>query len=309
MKVAAVVPPASLNLGNDFFAEGGMECFRQVFSDHDLDMRYIEFFDSGENGFHPFDGQTPYFTPATLDWIKNEADLIVLFAGCALHEGQRRLFQPLLDTGVPFIGWGLSPTSYNDSDVKFAKEIADKSLALITRDDVIGKLVGEYPNFISGMDGGWWMGDSYKRPDRATDYTVINIEEGNSLNVGQSLAKYDELKAQGKTVYMVSNNCERNDHYMHPGSLLISSARHLYTTFANAEHVITTRAHTTICCLTNGVPVEYVGHLDYRTRGLMATVGVDLAKLETYDPEEIKVSVDISKKEFIDLVKSKVELG
>ena len=308
MKVAAVVPPASLNLGNDFFAEGGMECFRQVFSDHDLDMRYIEFFDSGENGFKP-NGQTPYFTPATLDWIKNEADLIVLFAGCGLHEGQRHLFQPLLDTGVPFIGWGLSPTSYNDSDVKFAKEIADKSLALITRDDVIGKLVGEYPNFISGMDGGWWMGESYNRPNKSSSYTIVNIEKGNQLDVGASMSKYNELKGQGKNVYMLSNNCERTYHHMHPSSLLVTSARHLYTTLGNAEHVITTRAHSTICCLTEGVKVDYRGILDYRTRGLMATVGVDLAKLETYDPEEVKVSVDISKKEFIDLIRSKVKLG
>ena len=307
MKVAAVVPPASLNLGNDFFAEGGMECFRQVFSEHEMDIHYIEFFDSGENGFAP-NGQTSYFTPATLEWIKKEADLVVLFAGCALHEGQRHLFQPLLDTGVPFIGWGLSPTSYNDSDVKFAKEISDKSLALITRDNLIAELVGEYPKFISGMDGGWWMGDSYKRPGKSTGYTVINIEEGNSLNVGQSLAKYDELKSQDKMVYMVSNNCERNCHHMHPGSLLITSARHLYTTFANAEHVITTRAHTTICCLTNGVPVEYVGHLDYRTRSLMATVGVDMGNLSSYNPDDVQKIVASSKKNFVEMIRDKVKL-
>ncbi len=153
------------------------------------------------------------------------------------------------------------------------------------------------------------MGESYDRPSKTSDYTIVNIEKGNQLDSGASVAKHDEFIKQGKTVFMVSNNCERNYHHMHPKSLLITSAKHLYTTFANANHVVTTRAHTTICCLTEGVKVDYRGILDYRTRGLMATVGVDLTKLETYDPMEVKVSVEASKKEFIDLVRSKVKLG
>ena len=236
LKVAAVIPPASINLGNDFFSLGGIEAFKETFSDVEMQIHLIEFFDSGERGFN--EGRTSFFTEATLNWIKESADLVVLFGGCCLRPDMKPLFQPLIDTGTPFIGWGLSPTDYSQADVKFAKEIADQSLVLITRDDIIAKMVGDYPNFISGMDGGWWMGKSYNRPEKTTEYLVVNIESGNKLNVHESQRAVDILKEQTNSpIYMVSNNCERDYHHMHPQSLLITNSRHLYTTLANASYI------------------------------------------------------------------------
>lgn len=307
LKVAAVIPPASINLGNDFFSLGGIEAFKETFSDVEMQIHLIEFFDSGERGFN--EGRTSFFTEATLNWIKESADLVVLFGGCCLRPDMKPLFQPLIDTGTPFIGWGLSPTDYSQADVKFAKEIADQSLVLITRDDIIAKMVGDYPNFISGMDGGWWMGKSYNRPEKTTEYLVVNIESGNKLNVHESQRAVDILKEQTNSpIYMVSNNCERDYHHMHPQSLLITNSRHLYTTLANASYVVTSRAHSTICCLTNGVPVEYVGSTEPRVMGLMETVGYDLKNEGSLEPEEIMKKVEESKNNFMEKVRAKVTL-
>lgn len=307
LKVAAVIPPASINLGNDFFSLGGIEAFKETFSDVEMQIHLIEFFDSGERGFN--EGRTSFFTEATLNWIKESADLVVLFGGCCLRPDMKPLFQPLIDTGTPFIGWGLSPTDYSQADVKFAKEIADQSLVLITRDDIIAKMVGDYPNFISGMDGGWWMGKSYNRPEKTTEYLVVNIESGNKLNVHESQRAVDILKEQTNSpIYMVSNNCERDYHHMHPQSLLITNSRHLYTTLANASYVVTSRAHSTICCLTNGVPVEYVGSTEPRVMGLMETVGYNFKNEGSLEPEEIMKKVEESKNNFMEKVRAKVTL-
>lgn len=307
LKVAAVIPPASINLGNDFFSLGGIEAFKETFSDVEMQIHLIEFFDSGERGFN--EGRTSFFTEATLNWIKESADLVVLFGGCCLRPDMKPLFQPLIDTGTPFIGWGLSPTDYSQADVKFAKEIADQSLVLITRDDIIAKMVGDYPKFISGMDGGWWMGKSYNRPEKTTEYLVVNIESGNKLNVHESQRAVDILKEQTNSpIYMVSNNCERDYHHMHPQSLLITNSRHLYTTLANASYVVTSRAHSTICCLTNGVPVEYVGSTEPRVMGLMETVGYNFKNEGSLEPEEIMKKVEESKNNFMEKVRAKVTL-
>ena len=307
LKVAAVIPPASINLGNDFFSLGGIEAFKQTFSNIEMQIHLIEFFDSGERGFN--DGRTSFFTEATLTWIKESADLVVLFGGCCLRPDMKPLFQPLIDTGTPFIGWGLSPTDYNQADVQFAKEIADQSLALITRDDIIAKMVGEYPKFMSGMDGGWWMGSSYNRPEKTSEYLVINIESGNKLNVNEAQKALEILQEQTKSpIYMVSNNCERDYHHMHPQSLLITNSRHLYTTLANASYVVTSRAHSTICCLTNGVPVEYVGSTEPRVMGLMKTVGYDFKNEGSLEPEEIMKKVEESKNNFMEKVRANVTL-
>lgn len=307
LKVAAVIPPASINLGNDFFSLGGIEAFKETFSDVEMQIHLIEFFDSGERGFN--EGRTSFFTEATLNWIKESADLVVLFGGCCLRPDMKPLFQPLIDTGTPFIGWGLSPTDYSQADVKFAKEIADQSLVLITRDDIIAKMVGDYPKFISGMDGGWWMGKSYNRPEKTTEYLVVNIESGNKLNVHESQRAVDILKEQTNSpIYMVSNNCERDYHHMHPQSLLITNSRHLYTTLANASYVVTSRVDSTICCLTNGVPVEYVGSTEPRVMGLMETVGYNFKNEGSLEPEEIMKKVEESKNNFMEKVRAKVTL-
>lgn len=296
LKVAAVVPPASKNLGNDFFSLGGIEAFKQTYAHVEKEIHYIEFFDSGEKGFGH--GRTAFFTQATLDWIRDEADVVVLFGGCCLHNNLRHLFEPLLATGTPFIGWGLSPTTYDQNDVNFAKEIADKSFALITRDDIIAKNVGEYNNFMSGMDGGWWMGDSYTKPSKTSEYLLVNIEKGGVLDRGESGKAYNTLKAQTKSpVHIISNNCERGDHFNDSRCFLITSAKHLYTTISNSTFIVTTRAHSTICALTNGVEVEYLGIRDCRVDGLMATVGVNLS--DELDAAEVVDKVKNAKAKFI----------
>jgi len=310
IRVAAIVPPASRNLGNDFFSLGGIEAFKQTYKDVETEITYIEFFDSGEIGYGH--GRTPLFTKATLDWIRDNADLVVLFAGCALHTNLKHLFDALFSTGVPFLGWGLSPTQYDSSDIAYAKEVADRSdvLAVITRDDVIAQLCGDHKKIISGMDGGWWMGDSYIRPGKSSKYSVVNIEASNQLDPGRCLQVYGELLDKSDDpVYLVSNNCEYGYHFMHPSSLVITNARHLYTTLANADYVITTRAHSTICCLTAGAPLEYIGLRDNRVLGLMNTAGIDLNKDEHKNTQECVEKVAAAKQKFIETIRSRVDIS
>ena len=200
IKVAAIIPPSSRNLGNEFFALGGIESFSQTFSHVEKEISVIEFFDSGENSYGQ--AKTPLFTDATLDWIKNDADLVVLFGGCCLRSPLNRdtdlkhLFDVLFSTGKPFLGWGLSPTLYTEADVDYAKEVADhpNTLALITRDDIICQKIGDYNKIISGMDGGFWMGESFKGADRSSNYSVVNLEQSNQLDVAESAGNVRELE-------------------------------------------------------------------------------------------------------------------
>ena len=309
LKVAAVVPPASINLGNDFFSMGGIAAFQQAFPDTEITL--IEFFDSGEKWFETMNGRTPFFTPATLQWIKDSADLVVLFGGCCLHSNQKDLFDSLFSTGTPFVGWGLSPTAYNQDDINFAKYVADNSLLLMTRDDIIARMVGEYPKLMSGMDGGWWMGESYNKPAKSLPYGIVNVESGNSLNRELAVKIRESLVAQYPQVpvYYVSNNCERDYHFMDPNSLLITSAEHLYSTLANASFVVTTRAHSTICCLTNGTQVKYIGEGSNRVKGLMETVGIDITDPSALeDTQACYNKVVAAKAKFIEDIKSTLKL-
>ena len=301
MKIAAVIPPASMNLGNDFFSLGGIHAAKQVFPE--ADFRLIEFYDSGERGFGS--GQTCFFTPATLEWIKEEADMIILFGGCCLHTGLSHLFEPLLRTKTPFVGWGLSPTQYNQSDIDFAKNIADRSRLLITRDDRIAKLVGPRDNFLSGLDGGWFFGDSFGYPEKTSHYNVINIEKGGRLDVAAS-NNFRTTLSPADTTFYSSNNCERPYHYSHPQSLTVTNAKQLWSLYANAGFVVTTRAHTTICCLTAATPVEYRGIRDSRVLGLFESVGIHIENGDLKNPQECVSKIESSKAAFLEDVKGRL---
>jgi hypothetical protein len=301
MKIAVIIPPASINLGNDFFALGGLHAAKQVFPD--ADFRLIEFYDSGENSNGP--GRTCFFIPATLEWIKNEADMIILFAGCALHTNLAHLYEPLLNTGVPFVGWGLSPTQYNESDIQFAKLIADNSKLLITRDDRICKLVGDYPNLMSGLDGGWWFGDSFGYPDKSSHYNIVNLEKSAVLDVRACLEYLKKLDPS-QTTFITSNNCESGMHWSDPRSLTITNAKQLWSLYANAGFVTTTRAHTTICCLTSGVPVDYLGIRDNRVEGMLESVGIYINNGDMKNVNECKEKIVIAKANFLREVKERL---
>lgn len=316
IKVAAIIPPSSRNLGNEFFALGGIEAFSQTFSHVEKEISVIEFFDSGENSYGQ--SKTPLFTDSTLNWIKKDVDLVVLFGGCCLRSPLNRdtdlkhLFDVLFSTGKPFLGWGLSPTLYTEADVDYAKEVADhpNTLALITRDDIICQKIGDYNKIISGMDGGFWMGESFKGADRSSNYSVVNLEQSNQLDVAESVNTFQELSKQSSDpVYMVSNNCELAYYFRHPRSLQITSAQQLWSTYANASYVITTRAHTTICCLTSGTPIEYRGILDDRVVGLMMAAGIDLNGDEDLTPEECATRVQESKNSFMEKIRSQVDIS
>lgn len=310
IKVAAIIPPSSRNLGNEFFALGGIEAFSQTFSHVEKEISVIEFFDSGENSYGQ--SKTPLFTNSTLDWIKNDADLVVLFGGCCLHTNLKHLFDALLSTGKPFLGWGLSPTQYDQSDIAYAKQVADNpnTLAVITRDDIICQKIGDYNKIISGMDGGFWMGDSFKGAGSSSNYSVVNLEQSNQLDAAESLRTFEDLSKQDdEPVYMVSNNCELAYYFRHPRSLQITSAQQLWSTYANASHVVTTRAHTTICCLTSGTPVEYRGILDNRVVGLLLAAGIDLDEDGDLTPEQCASRVQEYKNSFMEKIRSQVDLS
>ena len=310
LKVAAIIPPSSRNLGNEFFALGGIEAFSQTFSHIEKEISVIEFFDSGENSYGQ--SQTPFFTDSTLNWIKNKADLVVLFGGCCLHTNLKHLFDVLFDTGKPFLGWGISPTQYDQSDIAYAKQVADNpnTLAVITRDDIICQKIGDYDKIISGMDGGFWMGDSFTGTGRSSNYTIVNLEQSNQLDVGNSLQTFEELsKKTNDPVYMVSNNCELAYYFRHPKSLQITSAQQLWSTYANASYVVSTRAHTTICCLTSGTTIEYRGILDNRVVGLMLAAGIDLNGDDDLTSEQCASKVQESKESFMERVRTQVDIS
>ena len=310
LKVAAIIPPSSRNLGNEFFALGGIEAFSQTFSHIEKEISIIEFFDSGENSYGQY--KTSFFTDATLNWIKNDADLIVLFGGCCLHTNLKHLFDILFSTGKPFLGWGISPTEYDQSDVAYAKQVADNpnTLAVITRDNEICQRIGNYNKIIDGIDGGFWLGDSFKGAGKSSNYSVVNLESSGQLDIPNSLKFFEELsKKSDDPVYMVSNNCELAYYTRHPKSLQITSAQQLWSTYANANYVVTTRAHTTVCCLTNGVNVEYRGVLDIRIIGMMKAVGIDFTSDNNLTSEQCVSKIRESKKSFIEKIRKQVDIS
>lgn len=118
-----------------------------------------------------------------------KVDLIVLFCGSCLHSNLSKLYYDLLEANVLFLAWGVSPIQYNSDDVSFARLILNRSntVGIITRDAIIANKIGYHDKFISGIDGGYWMGETYKIPKKDIPYSIINLEKNNQIDIKKTI--------------------------------------------------------------------------------------------------------------------------
>ena len=131
LKVAAVVPPASKNLGNDFFSLGGIEAFKQTYAHVEKEIHYIinctgfkfdsSIFDKSiipenngkipllKNNFESTNINNLYFSGVLMQYIGNKK------SSSAFIHGFRYLIKSMVDMMM-----------LNNHDVYFKTKIFDK---------------------------------------------------------------------------------------------------------------------------------------------------------------------------------------
>lgn len=302
MNIAVITPPREFNLGNGIFSDGGMYLVNKFFSNDNIYP--IEYFQSCQS--HRSNKTQP-FTIGTLKWIDKNVDLIIFLGGCCLSEVMfDGFFKPLFDTKKPLIGWGLGCTLYDQNEKNIAKEVSKYSKAIITRDQYLYDFISDSPKTLEGIDGGFFCKEYYKCPNEEKNYAVSNIDSQGKLCVtkpqefkcGNSIEEAEKLLKYSDYVYIISNNSNLLLTPDHPNIIQVTTCNQLWSLYKNASAVSTTRAHTAVNCLTEGVKVFYYGHMDKRALGIFEQCGVDLSNGET-DTEEARLKIKKTKEVYL----------
>lgn len=321
MKIAYLYPPASLNLGNSFFSEGGKHLLEQTFMRHEI--RGFEFFDSGFRHFNsrssllPWKvgfgkGSSAFFTPATTEWIRNSADLVVVAGGGCMDPYFGELFDEIFSFGKPVLFWLVSASRFNVESVEFASKTIfhSQTIAVISRDRILPLKIKESRKLLPGLDGAYWMTDISPKPHRSAAYSVLNLETGGSLDWKQvakiTTPNYRTRDSDERAPVVVSNNNNIHHFWRNKNSVLITNAHALWDLYANASWVETTRLHTLVACLASGTPVKYVGIQDDRVVGLLGAVGVRLQSGQDFTAaeEEFSAQIEQTKRETASQIKA-----
>lgn len=302
MKIAALQCSSGLNLGNDFINSGGRYLIKQLFKDSEIE--YFEFFDS----CLPHWNSGHLLTESSIDYISNKADLVVLFSGSAASPTlYKSVFKKLNTLDVPFILLGIGCGGrYDDSEKKVINDINNLSNCknIITRDHLTYSFIDDQTKCYSGLDLGFFAGDNYnvRNENSSKEYAVINYEPDGECDIDRSM----ELKKQAEKfydhVYIVENSVQIKSRDIED-YLQIGCAEQLWNLYSNASHVITSRVHSCVCCVSNGVDFTYVGPHDYGGKTgrntLFNQIGMTLNYEEEYIGKDQQKLLKLKKKNYI----------
>lgn len=302
LKIAIIKCSGGLNLGNNFINFGGQYVVKTLHPASIIET--FEFYDS----CLPSWNSSGCLTETTLEYIRNNFDLIYILSGSAAEDNlYRALFEPISKLGVPFIPIGIGCAgSYNESEQKAINNITNlpNCKRIITRDPQTYGFIEDKSKAISGMDLAFFAKDylGKKKYGIPSEYAVVNFEPYGSLMFPQAGDLKQQLQQEFKKVYLTENTVipSRKDI---PDYIQIGYAEDLWSFYANAAFVVTTRIHSCVCSISNGVDFIYYGSHDTGGKKgrntLFNTIGIALEVGKVYKSEDYQDTISENKQAYL----------
>jgi hypothetical protein len=302
MKIAIIKCSGGLNLGNNFINFGGQYVIKTLHPNSYIET--FEFYDS----CLPQWASEDYLTPSIIDHIKANFDIIYILSGSAggyaLYEN---LYKKINEIGIPFIPIGIGcEGSYNEDEKDAINKITDlpNCQKIITRDPKTFEFISNKTKPYSGIDLAFFAKDflDTKKYDSNFKYAVVNYEPYSYLVFPQCSDLKNQLDPYFDKVYFVENTVipSRKDI---PNYVQIGYAEDLWNFYANASYVVTSRIHSCVCSISNGVDFVYLGHHDSGGKKgrntLFNAIGITLETDTLYKSVDYQDQINKAKNEYI----------
>ena len=302
MKIAAIMSSGGLNQGNDFINFGGQTVVERL--NPESEIEYFEFYDS----CLPQWKTKEIFTQSTIDYIRNNFDIIYMFQGSGGSPVIRdSVFKPVNDIGLPIIVLGLGCGGvYDSGEMQAMNDIHNlcNVKKLITRDSKAYGFLEDNTKAYSGIDLAFFAKDTIKprKENSGANYAVVNYEpHGLPTELSGAYDLKKQLEEHYDPVYIVENNVNPSDTRI-DNFVQIGYAKELWNFYANASYVVTTRVHSAICCVSSGVKFTYLGADNGGKKGrncLFNEIGLTLITGDEYDGKDYLDKIDEAKENYI----------
>jgi hypothetical protein len=302
MKVAIIKCSGGLNLGNNFINFGGEYVVNLLHPNSYIET--FEFYDSCLPQWVSED----YLTPAAIDYIKNNFDIIYILSGSAGgYPLYNNLYKKINEIGIPFITIGIGCAGYyNDEESDAINKIVNLSNCkyLITRDPKTYEFIDDTSKVYSGIDLAFFAKDflGFKKYDTSFKYAVVNYEPYGRLVFPKSNDLKKQLEPNFDKVYFIENSIipSRKDIKDY---IQIGYAEDLWYFYANSSLNVTSRIHTCVCSIVNEVDFIYLGYHDADGKKgrntLFNAFGIILEPNKIYKSSEYQKQINEIKENYI----------
>lgn len=274
-KIVLVVPTGSFNIGNEFIGAGMVNLIKSVNMGAEI---YIFQSERGHN----------VFLPEEIQFI-NSCDILIYGGGSIIGNFCFNEFaHTLSNITIPKILIGAGLSQYNLPNYQnIIRNFYNVFTHIVTRDDFTFNIIRKYTNNVSsGIDLAFFAGDNLTLPKQKLPYTLSNVEVSET--------------AVPATYKIVNKYDSVNHKYLGTGQYLSHGYwETLYSLYANASFVETSRVHTFLVCISNGVKARYKNN-DKKSadrHSLFAKIGLDLTQKDTVMENEYVDEIFKRKKE------------
>ena len=277
-KIVLVLPAGVINVGNEFIGMGLVNLISSLFP---------------EGNIFRFEAERLHdvFLKEEIEFV-NSCDVLIYAGGSIIGDFcYKNFLKGIKNITIPKILIGAGFSHYNKNNSEICTKFLNIFDWIYTRDDVTYNFMKNirYSNVFSGLDMAFFSNESINIPPNTFKYTINNVEVNSSL----PLEKDFTYKLENK--YKSSNHvwCGKHPYLSH------GYWETLFSLYANASYVETSRVHTLLVCILNGVECVYKNP-DHRLpdrHSLFCKIGLDLT-----------IRTNIYKNEFIKRIKKEKEI-
>ena len=280
LKIAVVLPTGSYNIGNEFIGAGVVNLTRTITG------AKLYIFEA--------ERQHSVLLDEEVDFV-NSCDILVYGGGSIIGDVCYNNYVHTLEkVTIPKLMVGAGLSYYGGDNTEVAKKFLGMFDHIVTRDDTTyNTLAAQGGNVTKGIDMAFFAGDKLDLPEKKFSYTLSNVEQGGGGCVDGTY--------KIENTYITANKqwCGYKNFLSH------GYWESLYSLYANASFVETSRVHTFLVCLVNGVKAKYNNSdsVSDDRHGLFRKIGLDLTKKTLVDEGEYVDIIREEKKKYVEMMR------
>lgn len=276
-KIVLLLPVGSFNVGNEFIGTGLVNLINSLFPQCNIFRFETE-------------RSKEIFLKEEIDFV-NSCELLIYAGGSVIGDYCYTYVESINAIKIPKILLGAGFSEYKNENTEICNKFLNIFDYIYTRDDITYNFMKKinYKKVFSGLDLGFFVNDNINIPKETFKYSIDNVEV-------TTFPSNNNLTYKTENTYKSKNHvwCGKHPYICH------GYWETLVSLYANASYVETSRVHTFLVCILNGVETLYKNpnSINPDRHSLFCKIGLDLTKETFVSKNKFVKKIEIEKEKF-----------